>query len=184
VFPSILKDKPNRGNIRVWTPGCSTGEETYSLAIALLEFLGARAPNFQIQLFGTDVNERGIDKARSGIYLEQIAQDVSPERLRRFFVKIEHGYRVSKAVRNLCVFARQNIAEDPPFFQMNLVSCRNLLIYFGSRLQQRVVPILALRSPIFRVSHVGKFRKCGCIPQLVRSAGQEAQDILEKTRSY
>jgi two-component system, chemotaxis family, CheB/CheR fusion protein len=184
VFPSILKDKPNRGNIRVWTPGCSTGEETYSLAIALLEFLGARAPNFQIQLFGTDVNERGIDKARSGIYLEQIAQDVSPERLRRFFVKIEHGYRVSKAVRNLCVFARQNIAEDPPFSQMNLVSCRNLLIYFGSRLQQRVVPILALRSPIFRVSHVGKFRKCGCIPQLVRSAGQEAQDILEKTRSY
>ena len=73
VFPSILKDKSNRGNIRVWAPGCSTGEETYSLAMALLEFLGARAPSFQIQLFGTDANERCIDKARSGIYLEQIA---------------------------------------------------------------------------------------------------------------
>ena len=80
VFPAILKDKSNRGNIRIWAPGCSTGEETYSLAIALLEFLGARAPSFHVQLFGTDANERGIDKARSGVYLEQIAQDVSPER--------------------------------------------------------------------------------------------------------
>jgi two-component system CheB/CheR fusion protein len=151
VFPAILKDKSNRGNIRIWTPGCSTGEETYSLAIALLEFLGARAPSFHVQLFGTDANERGIDKARRGVYLEQIAQDVSPERLRRFFVKVEQGYRVSKAVRDLCVFTRQNIAEDPPFSQMNLVSCRNLLIYFGSGLQQRVVPILhyALRSSGF-----------------------------------
>lgn len=151
VFPAILRDKSNQGNIRIWAPGCSTGEETYSLAIALLEFLGARAPSFQIQLFGTDANEQGIEKARSGVYLEQIAQDVSPERLRRFFVKVEQGYRVSKAVRDLCVFARQNIADDPPFSQMNLVSCRNLLIYFGSGLQQKVIPILhyALRSSGF-----------------------------------
>ena len=166
VFPAILKDKSNRGNIRIWAPGCSTGEETYSLAIALLEFLGARAPSIQIQLFGTDANERGIEKARSGIYLEQIAQDVSPERLRRFFVKVEQGYRVSKAVRDLCVFARQNIAEDPPFSQMNLVSCRNLLIYFGSGLQQRVVPILhyALRPSGFLM--LGNAESVAAFPNL------------------
>jgi two-component system CheB/CheR fusion protein len=166
VFPAILKDKSNRGNIRIWTPGCSTGEETYSVAIALLEFLGARAPSFHIQLFGTDANERGIDKARSGIYLEQIAQDISLERLRRFFVKVEQGYRVSKAVRDLCVFARQNIAEDPPFSQMNLVSCRNLLIYFGSGLQQRVVPILhyALRSSGFLM--LGNSESTAAFPNL------------------
>jgi len=142
VFPAILKDKSTKGSIRIWAPGCSTGEETYSLAMALLEFLGARAPGLQIQLFGTDANERGIDKARSGVYLEQIAQDVSQERLRRFFVKFQDGYRVSKAVRDLCVFARQNIAEDPPFSQMNLVACRNLLIYFGPTLQKKIMPIL------------------------------------------
>ena len=166
VFPAILKDKSNRGNIRIWAPGCSTGEETYSLAMALLEFLGARAPSFHIQLFGTDANERGIEKARSGVYLEQIAQDVSPERLRRFFVKVEQGYRVSKAVRDMCVFARQNIAEDPPFSQMNLVSCRNLLIYFGSGLQQRVVPILhyALRSSGFLM--LGNSESVAAFPNL------------------
>lgn len=166
VFPAFLKDKSNRGNIRIWSPGCSTGEETYSLAIALLEFLGARAPNFHVQIFGTDANERGIDRARVGVYLEQIAQDVSPERLRRFFVKVEQGYRVSKAVRDLCVFARQNIAEDPPFSQMNLVSCRNLLIYFGSGLQQRVVPILhyALRSSGFLM--LGNSESVAAFPNL------------------
>jgi len=142
VFPAILKDKSSKGTIRIWAPGCSTGEETYSLAMALLEFLGAQAPSFQIQLFGTDANERAIEKARSGIYPDQIAENVSPERLRQFFVRVEEGYRVSKAVRDLCVFARQNIAEDPPFSQMNLVSCRNLLIYFGSALQQKIMPVL------------------------------------------
>lgn len=143
VFPAILKDKSTKGTIRIWAPGCSTGEETYSLAMALLEFLGARAPGLQIQLFGTDANDRGIDKARRGVYLEQIAQDISPERLRRFFVvEVHEGYRVSKAVRDLCVFARQNIVEDPPFSQMNLVACRNLLIYFGPALQKKIMPML------------------------------------------
>ena len=84
VFPAILKDKTNRENIRIWAPGCSTGEETYSLAIVLLEFLGDKASSFQIQLFGTDANERGIEHARAGIYQERIAQEISPDRLRRF----------------------------------------------------------------------------------------------------
>ena len=181
VFPAIVKDKSNRGNIRIWAPGCSTGEETYSLAIALLEFLGARAPSFQIQLFGTDVNERGIEKARSGIYLEQIAQDVSPERLRRFFVKVEQGYRVIKVVRDLCVFARQNIAEDPPFSQMNLVACRNMLIYFGSSLQQKVIPILhyALRHSGFLI--LGNSEGVTGFPNLFSTVDRKYKIFSKKT---
>ena len=89
AFPAILKDKSSKESIRIWAPGCSTGEETYSLAILLLEFLGDKAASCQIQLFGTDVNERGIEKARAGIYGERIAQEVSPERLRRFFTKVK-----------------------------------------------------------------------------------------------
>jgi two-component system, chemotaxis family, CheB/CheR fusion protein len=151
VFPAILKDRSSRDGIRIWAPGCSTGEETYSLAILLVEFLGEKMASYHIQLFGTDVNERGIEKARTGIYGERIALEISPERLRRFFTKVDEGYRVSKGVRDLCVFAKQNLAADPPFSRMNLVACRNLLIYLGSDLQRKIMPILhyALRPSGF-----------------------------------
>jgi two-component system, chemotaxis family, CheB/CheR fusion protein len=151
VLPAILRSKSNKESIRIWAPGCSTGEEMYSLAIILLEFLGDRLSSYQIQLFGTDVNERGIEKARAGIYEDRIAQEVSPERLRRFFTKMDEGYRISKGVRDLCIFAKQNLAEDPPFSRMNLVACRNLLIYLGPELQRKVMPIFhyALRPSGF-----------------------------------
>lgn len=142
VYPAIVKDKANKGTIRMWAPGCSTGEETYSLAITLLEFLGDKAASYQVQIFGTDLNEKGINKARAGIYRDSIAEEVSLERLQRFFVKVDEGYRVNKAVRDLCVFAQQNLASDPPFSQMNVVACRNLLIYMGQALQRKIVPIL------------------------------------------
>lgn len=105
VYPAIVKDKANQGTIRIWAPGCSTGEETYSLAMTLLEFLGDKAVNFQVQIFGTDLNERGIQKARAGVYRESIADEISPERMRRFFVKVDEGYRISKRVRDMCIFA-------------------------------------------------------------------------------
>jgi two-component system CheB/CheR fusion protein len=156
VYPAMVKDKGNKGTIRMWAPGCSTGEETYSLAMTLLEFLGDKASSFQVQIFGTDLNEKGIQKARTGVYRESIAEEVSPERLQRFFVKVDEGYRVNKAVRDMCVFAQQNLAADPPFSQMNLVACRNLLIYMGPALQRKVVPILhyALKPSGFLI--VGK----------------------------
>ncbi|HEX8817852.1 MAG TPA: chemotaxis protein CheB [Terriglobales bacterium] len=151
VLPAILKDKSSKDSIRIWAPGCSTGEETYSLAIILLEFLGDKAAGYQIQLFGTDANEQGIEQARSGIYPERIVHEMSAERLRRFFTKVDEGYRITKGVRDLCVFAKQNLAEDPPFSRMNLVACRNLLIYLGPELQRKVVPVLhyALRPSGF-----------------------------------
>ncbi|HVB55776.1 MAG TPA: chemotaxis protein CheB [Candidatus Acidoferrales bacterium] len=173
VFPAILKDKTNKGNIRIWAPGCSTGEETYSLAIVLLEFLGDRASSFQVQLFGTDVNERGIEKARAGIYQERISQEIMPERLRRFFVKADEGYRVTKGVRDLCVFAKHNLSEDPPFSHMNLVACRNLLIYLGPELQSKVMPILhyALRPSGFLM--LGQAESVAAFPDLFDPADKK-----------
>src|SRR6266849_413863 len=141
VFPTILKHRSPEEPVRVWVPGCSTGEETYSQAIALLEFLGNRRADIPVQLFGTDLSQGSIEKARAGIYPESIAADVSPERLRRFFVKVEGGYRINKTIRDVCVFARQNLLQDPPFSRIDVISCRNVLIYLGPVLQRRIMPV-------------------------------------------
>ena len=150
VYPSILKNRP-RDTIRVWAPGCASGEETYSLAITLLEFLGDKASEVPIQLFGTDVNEASIIKARTGVYPENIQGDVSPERLRRYFSKTETGYRVNKTIRDMCIFAQHNVLYDPPFSQLDLVCCRNVLIYLEPMLQKKVVSLFhyALRPTGF-----------------------------------
>ncbi len=142
AFPAILAGKPEAAPIRLWVAGCSTGEEVYSLAIGLLEFLAADggSPRRSIQIFGTDVSERAIAKARAGIYPETIAQSVSAERLARFFEQLDGGrFRIAKHVRDLCAFARHDLARDPPFSKLDLVSCRNVLIYFDRPLQQRVL---------------------------------------------
>jgi two-component system, chemotaxis family, CheB/CheR fusion protein len=179
VYPAILKDKSNKGTIRMWAPGCSTGEETYSLAMTLLEFLGD-ATSFQVQIFGTDLSEKGIQKARTGVYPESIAEEISPERMRRFFVKVEEGYRVNKAVRDMCVFARQNLASDPPFSQMNLVACRNLLIYVQPVLQKRIVPILhyALKPSGFLV--LGSSESVSAFPDLFSTVDKKHKIYAKK----
>ncbi|MHB8500278.1 MAG: chemotaxis protein CheB [Candidatus Acidiferrales bacterium] len=141
VFPAILKNLSRGKGIRVWTPGCSSGEETYSVAIALLEFMGDRASQIPIQFFGTDVCEQSVPKARNGVYPENIQGDVSPERLRRFFTKVEGGYRVSKAIRDMCIFAQHNVLNDPPFSRMDLICCRNFLIDLEPVLQSRVISL-------------------------------------------
>ncbi|MDD2903030.1 MAG: PAS domain-containing protein, partial [Syntrophales bacterium] len=141
VFPEILSTKPGEGGIRFWVPGCSSGEEAYSLAISWLEFLGDKASTVPIQIFATDVSEAVIEKARGGIYLENIASELSPERLRRYFVKVAGGYQISKTIRDMCVFARQNLIQDPPFSKLDLISCRNVLIYLQTALQKRIIPM-------------------------------------------
>ncbi len=141
VFPEILRNRAEDEPIRIWVPGCATGEEAYSLAISLLEFLGDMASNVQIQIFATDVEDGLIDKARLGIYPEAITTEVSANRLRRFFSKVAGGYQVSKTIRSMCVFAKQNLTKDPPFSRIDLISCRNVLIYFGAVLQKKVIPI-------------------------------------------
>ncbi|HEY9619448.1 MAG TPA: chemotaxis protein CheB [Crinalium sp.] len=142
VFPAITRNKPADLPIRIWVAGCSTGEEVYSIVICLLEFLEDQSVQFPIQIFATDISEGAIDKARAGIYAENQMVEVSPVRRRRFFHAIEGDrFQISKAVRELCVFARQNLGSDPPFSNLDLISCRNVLIYLGDVLQKRIMPI-------------------------------------------
>jgi two-component system CheB/CheR fusion protein len=140
VLPTLVRDRGRGTPFRFWVPGCSTGEEAYSIAMVLLEVLGDRAADRSLQIFATDVSDSAIDQARAGVYPESIVADISPERLRRFFVQVEHGYQVSKALRALCVFSRQDLTRDPPFSKLDLISCRNVLIYMGPALQKIIIP--------------------------------------------
>ena len=141
VFPQILKNRREDAPIRLWVCGCATGEEAYSVAIALLEFLGERARSIPIQIFATDVSEAAIDHARNGVYPEGSVADLSPERLDRFFTRIDGSYHVSKVVRDLCVFARQDLTRDPPFSKLDLILCRNVLIYMTTPLQRKLMAV-------------------------------------------
>jgi two-component system, chemotaxis family, CheB/CheR fusion protein len=142
VFPKLTQDRSRHSPIRIWVVGCSTGEETYSIAMTYCEFAQANGIHVPVQIFATDLNAAGIDKARAGIYPKNIAQDVSPDRLRRFFVEVDGAYRIGKPIRDMCVFARHNILAEPPFSRIDLLSCRNMMIYLDQSLQQKVVPIL------------------------------------------
>ena len=147
VFPALFENRPSDVPVRVWVPGCSTGEEVYTLAMLLVEFAGNRP--HPIQVFGSDLSERTIDTARRGIYTAAVAEQVGPERLARYFQREDGGYRVVRELRERCVFVRHDLVRDPPFSKLDLVSCRNVLIYLGPVLQQRVMPIFhyALNQP-------------------------------------
>ena len=154
VYPEIVKGKPPLATIRVWVPGCSTGQEAYSIAISLIEYFDNKPSRPPIQIFATDISDpTSLEKARAGIYPDNIEAEVSPERLKRFFQKENHTYRIDKSIRDLCVFARQNLTLDPPFSHVDMLSCRNVLIYLAPPLQRRVLPTFhyALNDPGFLV---------------------------------
>lgn len=140
ILPKIFLNRDASQPVRIWVAGCSSGEEVYSVAITVLEFMSGELVEPTIQIFGTDASENAIQRARMGVFPESIAADVSPERLRRFFVSIDKGYQVAKRVRDLCIFARQNLSNDPPFGRIDLISCRNVMIYLGQDLQKRIIP--------------------------------------------
>ena len=141
VYPEITK-KINASNpVRIWIPGCSTGEEVYSIAISLLEYLEMKSLNFNIQIFATDISEPAIEKARIGYYPGSLTKDIPKELLRKYFINVNGGHQISKVIRDLCVFARQDIAKDPPFSRIDLISCRNLLIYLSPELQKKIIPV-------------------------------------------
>jgi two-component system, chemotaxis family, CheB/CheR fusion protein len=142
VFPRLVEQRAPDEPVRIWVVGCSTGEEAYSVAMAFTEFAGEGADHIPVQIFATDLNQKAIERARAGLYTKNIAEDVSPERLRRFFTEAEGGYRVGKPLRDMCVFARQNVIADPPFSRMDLISCRNLLIYLEPVLQKQILSLL------------------------------------------
>lgn len=140
ILPEMIRKRPAEQSLRVWVPGCASGEEAYSLGMCILETMGEMSVNIPIQIFGTDASEVAIQKARSGVYVENIQMDVSLERLKRFFVQINGHYQINKTVRDLCVFARHDLTRDPPFSNVDLISCRNLLIYLAPHLQERIIP--------------------------------------------
>ncbi len=141
VFPAIVKSRAPESPIRIWVPGCSTGEEAYSIAICLVEFLQGAGLGTPIQIFGTDISDAAIERARAGIYAENVVADVPKERMRRFFTRVDRGYQISSSIREMCIFARQNLAKDPPFSRLDLISCRNVLIYLGALLQKKILSL-------------------------------------------
>jgi two-component system, chemotaxis family, CheB/CheR fusion protein len=143
IIPKLLAEKTSGSTIRVWTCGCSTGEEAFSLAILLQEAMEARKQYCKVQLFATDIDARAIDVARSGVYPASIAVDVSAERLSRFFTLQGDGstYRVTKPIRDMVIFSEHDVIKDPPFSKLDLITCRNLLIYMGLELQKKLIPV-------------------------------------------
>jgi two-component system CheB/CheR fusion protein len=142
-IPTLLESRPPRQALRAWVPGCSTGEEAYSLAMAFKEAVEKAKPkgNFALQIFATDLDRDAIDKARRGVFPANIAADVTPERLSRFFAKEERSYRVRKEIREMVIFAPQNLIMDPPFTKLDILICRNLLIYLTAELQKKLIPL-------------------------------------------
>jgi len=129
--------------IRVWVPGCSAGEEAYSLAILFKEYQEELQGNYKVKIFATDIDSKAIDRARRGVFPRSIDADITPERLSQFFESVDEkqNYRIQKDIRNMVVFSEQNLIEDPPFSHLDLISCRNVLIYLKRELQKKIISL-------------------------------------------
>jgi two-component system CheB/CheR fusion protein len=139
VLPALMQQKNEHGSLRIWVAGCATGEEAYSIAICLQEYLGDKAAAMKIQLFATDISETAIAKARTGIYRQTDMTGLSPSRIQQFFTRLDGNYQVNKTIRDMCVFAHHNLLKDAPFSRLDLVTCRNVLIYLEPVLQKRAL---------------------------------------------
>lgn len=139
LFPKLLNRKKTREPLRIWVPACATGEEVYSIAMMLLEIQESNATSITVQIFATDLSEKAISKARTGIYSKHDLENVSPKRIQRFFTKVNDGFRVNKDLRDMCVFATHNILRDPPFSHLDFLSCCNLFIYFDNPAQKKAI---------------------------------------------
>jgi chemotaxis methyl-accepting protein methylase/signal transduction histidine kinase len=186
VFSKLLAEGGDEP-IRVWVLGCSTGQEAYSIAMAFMESAEKVPRARKLQIFATDLSDANLDKARHGSYPKTLAQDVSPERLRRFFVEDENGYQVSKQLRESVVFARQNVISDPPFSRMDVISCRNVMIYLEASLQKKVIPMFhyALKKGGFLF--LGASESVGGFGELFGPANKKQKIFVKKvapTRAF
>ena len=180
IFPRITGDHSTGDPIRMWVVGCSTGEEAYSIAIMFAEYMAREDRVWPVQIFATDLNGAGIERARAGVYPKSISERVSPERLRRYFYEVDGQYRVSKAIRDMCIFARHNIAADPPFSRMDLISCRNLLIYLEPALQEDLMPILHYALKPSGVLWLGASETTGPFRELFEAEDAKHRFFLKK----
>lgn len=176
AFPALLaKRKKSHKPIRIWVPGCATGEEAYSIAICLTEFLEGAGVRLGFQIFATDANEAVIDKARAGVYSAAAVAAIPSRRRARFFTKTDGGYLINKTIRDACVFARQNLAQDPPLSRLDLISCCNVLIYLEPELQNRILPVFhyALGANGFLV--LGSSESIGVFTELFQPATERGK---------
>lgn len=181
VFPEILRNRVSGETIRIWVPGCSSGEEVYSWAISLKEYLEDTGVDFPVQIYGTDLSESAIKKARQGLYPESISTKVSEERIKRFFVKESGGYRICRAVRDVCIFSVQDVTADPPIHRLDILSCRNLMIYLDSKVQRKLMETFfyALESKGFLV--LGASESVGAAASLFSIADDKNRIYSKRT---
>jgi two-component system CheB/CheR fusion protein len=184
AIPALLASRPLGKALRAWVPGCSTGEEAYSLAIVFKEALEEIKPRgkFSIQIFATDLDRDAIEKARSGIFSANIAADISAARLKRFFTKEEHGYRVRKEIREMVIFAPQNLIMDPPFTKLDILSCRNLLIYLTTEVQKKLIPLFHYSLTPGGILFQGSAETVGDFTHLFTPLGAKSR-IFRRTES-
>jgi two-component system CheB/CheR fusion protein len=179
VFPTLTR-QPRDEPIRLWVAGCSTGQEAYSLAMALVEYFEQTGQSRKIQIFATDVNEALLEKARGGLYARALLQDLSQERLRRFFVQEDGGYRVAKFLREMAIFARQNLLRDPPFSRMDVVTCRNVLIYLEPDFQRRILPLFHYALKPEGCLFLGQSEALGPLADLFETVDKKYKIFLKK----
>ena len=176
-IPQLFAERPPGGTIRVWCVGCSTGEEAYSLAILLQERMEFLRQNYSVQVFATDIDARAIAVARAGLYPTSIALDLTPERLARFFTleKDGTGYRIHKGIRDMLVFSEQDVVKDPPFSKIDLITCRNLMIYLGPELQRKLIPIFHYALNSFGMLFLGTSEGVGEFAALFSALSRKAK---------
>jgi len=173
VIPTLFEGKGPDDEVRVWVAGCATGEEVYFIAILLREHMDSLAALPRVQIFATDIDDTAMTVARTARYPKTLVNEVSPERLKRFFVQEGASYRVTKDLREMCIFSNHSLIRDPPFSRLDLVSCRNLLIYLKPGLQGQVLSVVPLCSPARRLSLPRAFREYCTIYGPVSSARQD-----------
>jgi len=185
AIPQLFAGKPTGASIRVWVPGCSTGEEAYSIAILLQERLESLKRSFKLQVFGTDIDRRAIESSRAGVYPSSIAADISPPRLARFFTQEADGvaYRIHKGIRDMVIFSEQDVIKDPPFSKLDLISCRNLLIYMGGELQKKLIPLFHYALNPGGMLFLGTSETVGDFPDLFAAMDRKARLYQRKEES-
>jgi len=181
ILPRIFRHKEPGEPLRIWVAGCSTGEEVYSIAITVAEYLQNQTGSVPIQIFATDVSETALEKARAGIFSESAMSGISRERMRQFFIRADGGYQITKAVREMCIFARQDLSKDPPYSRLDLLTCRNVLIYMEPVLQKKVMNIFhyALKPNGFLV--LGKSESISGFSELFAPLGRKRKIYSKKT---
>ncbi|MBS1606700.1 MAG: PAS domain-containing protein [Bacteroidetes bacterium] len=181
IFPALLKERRPNDPIRIWIPACATGEEPYSIAICFFEYLKDKAINTPIQIFSTDLSETAINKARAGIYGKNALINVSPQRVRKFFVRIDGSYQIIKPIRDICVFATHNLLKDPPFSRMDMISCQNVLIYMEQAAQKKIMQAFNYALKPGKYLILGKSETVGSSTDLFDQVDKDLRIYSRKT---